>query len=96
MYHAIRTLAYQTDPEHGPWQDDLSNLRMGENLQHELMRREEEASGDRSACPPIRRLHALLRAWAPGVLAIAPNAGSDGWLRHMHVYKLLPREVLAQ
>jgi hypothetical protein len=95
VYHAIRTLAYQTDPEHGPWQQDLSILRMGEDLQHELMRRQEEASGDRSASPPTRRLHALLQAWAPGVLAIAPNAGSDGRPRHMNLCEPLPQAVLA-
>ncbi|MFJ8841338.1 pPIWI_RE module domain-containing protein [Streptomyces cyaneofuscatus] len=94
MYHSIRTVAYEPDPEEGPWQEDLHVLRLGEGLHQELMRRQERSrSGQRYL--PVARLHSLLRAWAPGVLATGRNAGADGQLPWLYAREPVPLRVLA-
>ncbi|OCC07672.1 pPIWI_RE module domain-containing protein [Streptomyces sp. PTY087I2] len=94
IYRSIRTLAYEPDPDEGPWQEDLHVLRLGEGLHQELMRRQERS---RSGQPylPLSQLHSLLRAWAPGVLATSSNAGTDGQLPWLYAREPVPLEVLA-
>ncbi|WP_314172591.1 pPIWI_RE module domain-containing protein [Streptomyces winkii] len=94
MYHAIRTVAFEPDPEHGPWPEDLHVLRLGEDLHHELTRRQERSRRGRPYLP-MGRLHSLLRAWAPGVLATDRNAGADGQLPWLYAREPVPRRVLA-
>ncbi|PJN27039.1 pPIWI_RE module domain-containing protein [Kitasatospora sp. CB02891] len=95
MYHAIRPVAYEPDPRHGSWGQDLHVLRLGEDLQKELTRRQGEARGAHRPHLPTRRLHALLRALAPGVLATGRSAGADGLLPWLYAREPVPREVLA-
>ncbi|MEU3963081.1 DUF3962 domain-containing protein [Streptomyces buecherae] len=97
MYRTIRTAAYEPDPDHGPWQEDLHVLRLGEDLHAELVRRSRAVQSDSERPPrlPVRRLNALLGAMAPGVLATGRNAGTDGRLPWLYAREPVPREVLA-
>lgn len=97
MYHTIRVAAYELDPLHGPWQEEMKVLRLGEELHTELARMHAEA--DRSSVRPdrlpVRRLNSLLQAMAPGVIATGRNAGTDGRLPWLYAREALPPEVLA-
>ncbi|MFB7471185.1 pPIWI_RE module domain-containing protein [Kitasatospora sp. NPDC056184] len=95
MYRAIRAVAYEPDPDFGPWQEDLHVLRLGDVLHEELMHRQERSSGCGRPRLPVARLHSLLRAWAPGVLAAARHAGVDGRLPWLYAREPVPRQVLA-
>ncbi|MFE9539345.1 pPIWI_RE module domain-containing protein [Streptomyces sp. NPDC006691] len=97
MYHAIRNAAYEPDPLHGPWLEEMSVLRLGEELHTELTRMHAEA-GTGSVRPdrlPVRRLNSLLQAMAPGVIATGRNAGTDGRLPWLYAREAVPPEVLA-
>ncbi|MFD5751928.1 pPIWI_RE module domain-containing protein [Streptomyces sp. NPDC127033] len=94
MYHSLRTVAYEPDPDHGPWQEDLHVLRLGEGMHEELTRRQEQLRSGRPYLP-VARLHSLLRAWAPGVLATGRNAGADGQLPWLYAREPVPGQVLA-
>lgn len=97
MYQTIRTAAYEPDPAHGPWRERLQVLRLGDELLAELSRRTGRAYGgaDFPVRLPTRRLNALLRAMAPGVVATGRNAGTDGRLPWLYARDAVPREVLA-
>ncbi|MEV7935860.1 DUF3962 domain-containing protein [Kitasatospora sp. NPDC088264] len=95
MYHAIRAVAYEPNPEHGAWQEDLHVLQLGCGLQKELMDRQKRSRGGGQSHLPVARLHSLLRAWAPGVLATGRNAGADGRLPWLYAREPVPRQVLA-
>ncbi|MFF3003868.1 pPIWI_RE module domain-containing protein [Kitasatospora sp. NPDC057940] len=95
MYHAIRAVAYEPNPEHGAWQEDLHVLQLGDGLHRELMNRQERSRGVGHSHLPVARLHSLLRAWAPGVLATGRNAGADGRLPWLYAREPVPRQVLA-
>ncbi|MEV2215905.1 DUF3962 domain-containing protein [Streptomyces sp. NPDC050997] len=97
MYHTIRNAAYEPDPLHGPWREEMSVLRLGEELHAELTRMHAEA-GKGSVRPdrlPVRRLNSLLQAMAPGVIATGRNAGTDGSLPWLYAREAVPPEVLA-
>lgn len=97
MYHAIRNAAYEPDPLHGPWLEEMSVLRLGEELHTELTRMHAEADKG-SVRPdrlPVRRLNSLLQAMAPGVIATGRNAGTDGRLPWLYAREAVPPEVLA-
>ncbi|MGW1596291.1 pPIWI_RE module domain-containing protein [Streptomyces sp. NPDC002343] len=97
MYHTIRVAAYEPDPLHGPWREEMKVLRLGEELHTELTRMHAEA-GKGSVRPdrlPVRRLNSLLQAMAPGVLATGRNAGTDGRLPWLYAREAVPSEVLA-
>jgi len=97
VYHAIRNAAYEPDPLHGPWLEEMSVLRLGEELHTELTRMHAEA-GTGSVRPdrlPVRRLNSLLQAMAPGVIATGRNAGTDGRLPWLYAREAVPPEVLA-
>ncbi|MFF3712400.1 pPIWI_RE module domain-containing protein [Streptomyces phaeochromogenes] len=97
MYHAIRNAAYEPDPLHGPWLEEISVLRLGEELHTELTRMHAEA-GTGSVRPdrlPVRRLNSLLQGMAPGVIATGRNAGTDGRLPWLYAREAVPPEVLA-
>ncbi|MFC1430609.1 pPIWI_RE module domain-containing protein [Streptacidiphilus sp. N1-3] len=97
MYQTIRSAAYEPDPDHGPWLEDVQVLRLGEQLHAELVRRAEEAHGsaDQPVRLPVNRLNSLLRAMAPGVVATGRNAGTDGRLPWLYAREPVPLEVLA-
>ncbi|MFJ9891809.1 pPIWI_RE module domain-containing protein [Streptomyces sp. NPDC091280] len=97
MYSAIRNAAYEPDPLHGPWQEEMSVLRLGEELHTELtrMHAEAEKGSVRPDRLPVRRLNSLLQAMAPGVIAIGRNAGTDGRLPWLYARDAVPPEVLA-
>lgn len=97
MYHTIRVAAYEPDPLHGPWREEMKVLRLGEELHTELTRLHAEA-GKGSVRPdrlPVRRLNSLLQAMAPGVIATGRNAGTDGRLPWLYAREAVPPEVLA-
>ncbi|MFE0422241.1 pPIWI_RE module domain-containing protein [Streptomyces sp. NPDC058953] len=97
MYHAIRVAAYEPDPLHGPWREEMRVLRLGEDLHTELTRIHAE-TGKGSVRPdrlPVRRLNSLLQALAPGVIATGRNAGTDGRLPWLYAREAVPPEVLA-
>ncbi|MFD8994428.1 pPIWI_RE module domain-containing protein [Streptomyces abikoensis] len=97
MYHTIRVAAYEPDPLHGPWREEMRVLRLGEELHTELTRVHAEA-GRGSVRPdrlPVRRLNSLLQAMAPGVIATGRNAGTDGRLPWLYTREAVPPEVLA-
>ncbi|MFE7459845.1 pPIWI_RE module domain-containing protein [Streptomyces sp. NPDC057554] len=97
MYHTIRVAAYEPDPLHGPWREEMRVLRLGEDLHAELTRMHAEANKG-SARPdrlPVRRLNSLLRAMAPGVMATGRNAGTDGGLPWLYAREAVPPQVLA-
>ncbi|MEV7190562.1 DUF3962 domain-containing protein [Streptomyces sp. NPDC093510] len=97
MYHVIRNAAYEPDPLHGPWREEMSVLRLGEELHTELTRMHAEADQG-SVRPdrlPVRRLNSLLQAMAPGVIATGRNAGTDGRLPWLYAREAVPPEVLA-
>ncbi|MGW4971904.1 pPIWI_RE module domain-containing protein [Streptomyces albidoflavus] len=94
MYHSIRTMAYEPDPENGPWEEDLHVLRLGEGLHQALMHRQEQSRSGQLHLP-VARLHSLLRAWAPGVLATGRNAGADGQLPWLYAREPVPLQVMA-
>ncbi|MFQ6142253.1 pPIWI_RE module domain-containing protein [Streptomyces seoulensis] len=97
MYQTIRVAAYEPDPLHGPWREEMRVLRLGEELHTELARMQAEA-GRRSVLPdrlPVRRLNSLLQAMAPGVIATGRNAGTDGRLPWLYAREAVPPEVLA-
>ncbi|MFJ4908218.1 pPIWI_RE module domain-containing protein [Streptomyces sp. NPDC093249] len=97
MYPTIRSAAYEPDPRHGPWQQDLHVLRLGEELHTELTRINggSEGPGGRPHQLPTRRLDSLLQAVAPGVIATGRNAGTDGRLPWLYAREPVPPEVLA-
>lgn len=97
MYHTIRVAAYEPDPLHGPWQEEMRVLRLGEELHTELTRMH-AAAGKGSVRPdrlPVRRLNSLLQAMAPGVIATGRNAGKDGRLPWLYAREVVPPEVTA-
>ncbi|MEV6777465.1 pPIWI_RE module domain-containing protein [Streptomyces syringium] len=97
MYHTIRRAAYEPDPCHGPWREEMWVLRLGEELHTELTRMYTEADKG-SVRPdrlPVRRLNYLLQAMAPGVIATGRNAGTDGRLPWLYARETVPPEVLA-
>ncbi|MEV7896656.1 pPIWI_RE module domain-containing protein [Streptomyces cyaneofuscatus] len=97
MYHTIRVAAYEPDPLHGPWREEMKVLRLGEELHTELTRLHAEA-GKGSVRPdrlPVRGLNSLLQAMAPGVIATGRNAGTDGRLPWLYAREAVPPEVLA-
>ncbi|WP_158717065.1 pPIWI_RE module domain-containing protein [Streptomyces rimosus] len=97
MYHTIRVAAYEPDPLHGPWQEEMRVLRLGEELHTELTRLHAKAGKD-SGHPdrlPVRRLNSLLQPMAPGVIATGRNAGTDGRLPWLYAREAVPPEVLA-
>ncbi|MFK0135717.1 pPIWI_RE module domain-containing protein [Streptomyces murinus] len=97
MYHHIRVAAYEPDPRHGPWREEMKVLRLGEELHTELTRMHAEANKG-SVRPdrlPVRRLNSLLQAMAPGVVATGRNAGADGSLPWLYARETVPSEVLA-
>ncbi|MBX7554858.1 DUF3962 domain-containing protein [Streptomyces sp. tea 10] len=97
MYSTIRVAAYEPDPLHGPWREEMRVLRLGEELHAELTRMHAEA--DRGSVRPdwlpVRRLNSLLQAMAPGVIATGRNAGTDGRLPWLYAREAVPTEVLA-
>lgn len=97
MYKTIRVTAYEPDPAHGPWQEELQVMRLGEPLHAELARRWEQAhpETEHPLRLPVRRLNALLLGMAPGVLATGRNAGTDGQLPWLYAHQPVPHEVLA-
>ncbi|WP_049652258.1 pPIWI_RE module domain-containing protein [Kitasatospora sp. MY 5-36] len=95
MYHAIRPVAYEPDPGRGSWEQELHVLRLGDDLWKEVTHRQQGAHGAHRPHLPTGRLHALLRAWAPGVLATGRTAGADGPLPWLYAREPVPREVLA-
>ncbi|MEV7286106.1 DUF3962 domain-containing protein [Streptomyces sp. NPDC093252] len=97
MYQAIRATAYEPDPRHGPWQEELRVLPLGEELHQELTRlHSETASGSRHPDRlPVRQLNALLQALAPGVIATGRRAGTDGRLPWLYAREAVPPEALA-
>ncbi|MGW6507167.1 pPIWI_RE module domain-containing protein [Streptomyces niveus] len=97
MYQTIRVTAYEPDPAHGPWQEELQVMRLGEQLHTELTRRWEQTrpGADHPLRLPVRRLNSLLLGMAPGVLATGRNAGSDGRLPWLYAHESVPHEVLA-
>ncbi|MEU8932901.1 DUF3962 domain-containing protein [Streptomyces sp. NPDC048409] len=97
MYHTIRAAAYEPDPLHGPWREEMKVLRLGEELHSELTRMHTEAD-KKSVRPdrlPVRRLNSLLEAMAPGVVATGRNAGTDGRLPWLYAREAVPPELLA-
>ncbi|MFJ7327896.1 pPIWI_RE module domain-containing protein [Streptomyces cyaneofuscatus] len=97
MYHTIRVAAYEPDPLHGPWREEMEVLRLGEELHTELTRLHAGA-GNGSVRPdrlPVRRLNSLLQAMAPGVIATGRNAGTNGRLPWLYAREAVPPEVLA-
>ncbi|MFF1347083.1 pPIWI_RE module domain-containing protein [Streptomyces sp. NPDC058322] len=97
MYQNIRVAAYEPDPLHGPWREEMRVLRLGEELHTELTRMHAEADKG-SARPdrlPVRRLNSLLQAMAPGVIATGRKAGTDGRLPWLYAREAVPPEVLA-
>jgi hypothetical protein len=97
MYQTIRVTAYEPDPEHGPWQEELQVMRLGEQLHAELTRRWEQthSGADHPLRLPVKRLNSLLLGMAPGVLATGRNAGTDGLLPWLYAHEPVPHEVLA-
>ncbi|MBD0711622.1 MULTISPECIES: pPIWI_RE module domain-containing protein [unclassified Streptomyces] len=97
MYRVIRTAAYEPDPAHGPWTEPLHVVRLEDELHKELLKvydRTRNGEGP-SRSLPLRRLDALLRAMAPGVLATARGAGGDGTMPWLYAREPVPREVVA-
>ncbi|MCM3810757.1 DUF3962 domain-containing protein [Streptomyces sp. DR7-3] len=97
MYSTIRIAAYEPDPLHGPWREEMRVLRLGEELHTELTRMHAEADKG-SVRPdrlPVRRLNSLLQSMAPGVIATGRNAGTDGRLPWLYAREAVPTEVLA-
>ncbi|MDT0450171.1 pPIWI_RE module domain-containing protein [Streptomyces hesseae] len=97
MYRTIRVAAYEPDPLHGPWREEMRVLRLGEELHTELTRMHTEAfrGSVRPDRLPVRRLNSLLQAMAPGVIATGRNAGTDGFLPWLYAREAVPPEVLA-
>ncbi|MFJ6738187.1 pPIWI_RE module domain-containing protein [Streptomyces sp. NPDC091279] len=97
MYHTIRVTAYEPDPLHGPWREELRVLRLGEDVHAELTRIHAEANGDTGRVDrlPVRQLNSLLQAMAPGVVATGRNAGTDGRLPWLYAREAVPPDVLA-
>ncbi|MFE5828785.1 pPIWI_RE module domain-containing protein [Streptomyces sp. NPDC056508] len=97
MYQTIRVAAYEPDPLHGPWREEMKVLRLGEELHGELTRMHAEAAKGtvRPDRLPVRRLNSLLQAMAPGVIATGRNAGTDGSLPWLYARETVPPEVLA-
>ncbi|MGW1431254.1 pPIWI_RE module domain-containing protein [Streptomyces sp. NPDC002431] len=97
MYRSIRVAAYEPDPLHGPWWEEMKVLRLGEELRAELetMRAETDKGSARPHRLPVRRLNYLLQALAPGVIATGRNAGTDGCLPWLYARETVPSEVLA-
>ncbi|MFJ6985903.1 MULTISPECIES: pPIWI_RE module domain-containing protein [unclassified Streptomyces] len=97
MYHTIRVAAYEPDPRHGLWQEEMRVLRLGEDLHAELTRMHAEADKN-SVRPdrlPVRRLNSLLQGMAPGVIATGRHAGTDGRLLWLYAREEVPPELLA-
>lgn len=95
MYHTIRTQAYEPNPDHGPWQETLHVLRLGDELHETFNLRLAGTDGAiRPQGLPVRRLNLLLHAMAPGVLAIGCRAGHDGRLPWLYARETVPRKVL--
>lgn len=97
MYPTIRSAAYEPDPGHGPWREDLHVLRLGEDLHAELtcLNAAANEGGSRPDRLPVRGLNSLLRAMAPGVIATGRNAGTDGGLPWLYAREVVPPDVLA-
>ncbi len=92
MYHHIRVAAYEPDPLHGPWREEMKVLRLGEDLHAELagMHAEADKNSVHSHRLPVRGLNSLLQAMAPGVIATGRNAGTDGRLPWLYAREAVP------
>ncbi|MFJ1648286.1 pPIWI_RE module domain-containing protein [Streptomyces sp. NPDC088258] len=97
MYQTIRVTAYEPDPLHGPWREELRVLRLGTDLYTELTRLHGEANAGagRPDRLPVRQLNSLLQAMAPGAIATGRSAGTDGSLPWLYAREAVPPEVLA-
>ncbi|WP_053650647.1 DUF3962 domain-containing protein [Streptomyces sp. XY431] len=97
MYPLIHHTAYEPDPDHGPWFEQFRVMHFPEawrteflDLYHRRWRRRDQPQG-----LPIRRLNALLRAVAPGVLATGRGAGSSSEVPWFYATEDQPAELMA-
>ncbi|WP_405939914.1 DUF3962 domain-containing protein [Streptomyces sp. NBC_00726] len=97
MYPLIHHTAYEPDPEHGPWSEQFRVMHFPEewrakflSLYHRRWRRGNNLPG-----LPIRRLNALLRATAPGVVATGRQAGSSSAVPWFYATEDQPAELVA-
>ncbi|MFJ3902133.1 pPIWI_RE module domain-containing protein [Streptomyces sp. NPDC090025] len=97
MYRVIRTAAYEPCPDHGPWTEDLHVMRLGHELHQELLslHARTRTRKDRPLRLPTRRLNALLRAMAPGVVATGRGTGTDAQAPWLYAREPVPHEVIA-
>ncbi|AXI80139.1 pPIWI_RE module domain-containing protein [Peterkaempfera bronchialis] len=96
MYSLIHHTAYEPDPDHGPWSEQFRVMHFPEewrteflDLYHRRWRRNQPPG------LPIRRLNALLRATAPGVLATGRGAGSSSEVPWFYATDDQPAELVA-
>lgn len=100
MYPLIRAAAYEIDPAYGPWTEDHHVLRFGDSLQTHLMdlyrtrSRRRRQDVQQQVTLPIRGLNSLLRAAAPGVVAIGRGAAADPDLPWIHALESVPADVV--
>ncbi|MGW4034480.1 pPIWI_RE module domain-containing protein [Streptomyces sp. NPDC004838] len=97
MYSLIHQTAYEPDPDHGSWFEQFCVMHFPEewrtefqDLYHRRWRRRDQPHG-----LPIRRLNALLRATAPGVLATGRGAGSSSEVPWFYATDDQPAELMA-
>ncbi|MEU5696825.1 DUF3962 domain-containing protein [Actinosynnema sp. NPDC020468] len=96
VYDLLRVCAYEPDPDHGPWIEDLQVMTFAERWKSELMSL--YALGWRSREPitglPVRKLNSLLRAAAPGVVATGRGATSDPTVPWIYARDRPPAELV--
>ncbi|WP_433270883.1 pPIWI_RE module domain-containing protein [Actinosynnema sp. CS-041913] len=96
VYDSLRVCAYEPDPDHGPWIEDLQVMTFAERWKSELMNL--YALGWRSREPitglPVRKLNSLLRAAAPGVIATGRGAASDPTVPWIYAHDRPPADLV--
>lgn len=100
MYPLIRTAAYEPDPNHGPWIEDHHVLRFADSWRTQLLdlyasrRKERRKNPQPPMTLPIRGLNSLLRAVAPGVVAIGRGAATDADVPWIHAREIVPPDLV--
>lgn len=97
MYDLIRTCAYEPDPSSGPWTEQYRVIGFPAEWRTEFMdlyRRRWRHRGQPLGLP-VKRLNALLRATAPGLVATGRGAGSSSEVPWFYASEEMPAELVA-
>ncbi|MFE2043784.1 pPIWI_RE module domain-containing protein [Streptomyces sp. NPDC059477] len=98
MYELIRTCAYEPDPTSGPWTERYRVIDFPSEWRTafmDLYRRRWPRRDQQPLGLPVKRLNALLRSTAPGLVATGRGAGSSSEVPWFYATEEMPAELVA-